>query len=39
MEKYFASEDGLKELSKKKEALNKTFVSDLDKSYIILINN
>ena len=31
MEKYWASEDGLKELSKKKEALNKTFVSDLDK--------
>jgi hypothetical protein len=30
MEKYFASEDGLKELSKKKEALNKTFVSDLE---------
>ena len=30
MEKYCASEDGLKELSKKKEALNKTFVSDLE---------
>jgi hypothetical protein len=30
MEKYWSSEDGLKELSKKKEALNKTFVSDLE---------
>ena len=31
MEKYWSSEDGLKEMAKKKEALNKTFVSDLDK--------
>jgi hypothetical protein len=31
MEKYWASEDGIKELAKKKEALNKTLVSDLEK--------
>jgi hypothetical protein len=30
MEKYWSSEDGLKELGKKKEALNKTFLSDLE---------
>jgi hypothetical protein len=30
MEKYWSSEDGIKELAKKKEALNKTFVSDLE---------
>ena len=30
MEKYWSSEDGLKELAKKREALQKTFLSDLD---------
>ena len=31
MEKYWSSEDGLKELNKKKEALNKTLLSGLEK--------
>ncbi len=30
MEKYWSSEDGLKEMAKKKEALNKTILSDLE---------
>ena len=30
MEKYWSSEDGLKEIAKKKEALNKTVLSDLE---------
>jgi hypothetical protein len=30
MEKYFASDDGIKELAKKKEALNKTLLDGLD---------
>ena len=30
MEKYFASDDGIKELSKKREALNKTLLDGLD---------
>ena len=38
MEKYWSSEDGLKELGKKKEALNKTFLSDLENPNY-LINN